>query len=711
MIDRFAMLVLIAFRNLRASAINLIVGFLILGGTFLFVVLGSLLDSINESMARSVVGSLAGNAQVYSAASKDELALYGAMGGDPDLKAVPEFPQIKTALEQIENVQRVVPMGASTALISAGNIVDVTLERIRNLYKARDGQATDTEMKKMSKEQIDAAIVSETAHIRQIIKVLQGDAEKAMKDLIDEKSLDPETIPMLQKVSSNEFWAAFPQDPYNSLEFLENKVAPQVSDAQMLFLRYVGTDLDAFKQSFDRMQIIDGTAVPKGQRGFLIGKFFYEDQMKLKNARRFDKINEYLTAGKTIAKDDELKRFVRENTSQTRDIVLQLDETSTKLATHKLQAFLSETQGDLGVLLAHFFETTDANFKSRYDFFYQELAPMLQLYRVRVGDSLTIKAFSRSGYVHAVNVRVYGTFAFEGLEKSPLAGTTNLMDMMSFRDLFGYLSADRVAELQEIQRQTGAKTVTRENAEADLFGGSDSNVIGDATAAVIDTDHELSGESKKYRTQDLLNHIYSQADIDNGFVLNAAIMMKDPSRAPETIDRINAVSTEKNLGIKAITWQDASGFLGKIIGVFGVILTISVLFVVLIAIIVIFGAMVMATIARTQMIGTIRAIGAQRGFVLNMVLIESIVLGVVFGGLGILVAVALLTAINVGGGIAAPNDQAYFFFSGPSLYPTVQPMNLVIAFVVVQVVTLMSTLIPAFMASRISPLRAMQSDE
>ena len=37
--------------------------------------------------------------------------------------------------------------------------------------------------------------------------------------------------------------------------------------------------------------------------------------------------------------------------------------------------------------------------------------------------------------------------------------------------------------------------------------------------------------------------------------------------------------------------------------------------------------------------------------------------------------------------------------------------NLVVAFVLVLIVTLISTLIPALMASRISPLRAMQADE
>ena len=59
---------------------------------------------------------------------------------------------------------------------------------------------------------------------------------------------------------------------------------------------------------------------------------------------------------------------------------------------------------------------------ARHACFYKELAPMLELYKVRVGDMLPIKAFTSAGYMQSVNVKVYGTFAFKGFEKSPMSG-------------------------------------------------------------------------------------------------------------------------------------------------------------------------------------------------------------------------------------------------------------------------------------------------
>jgi ABC-type lipoprotein release transport system permease subunit len=80
MLGQLGVLLRIAFRNLFKSRINLLIGAVVLGGTFLVVVGGALLDSVVSSMSRSIIGSVAGHVQVYSARSKDEFAIW-PMGG------------------------------------------------------------------------------------------------------------------------------------------------------------------------------------------------------------------------------------------------------------------------------------------------------------------------------------------------------------------------------------------------------------------------------------------------------------------------------------------------------------------------------------------------------------------------------------------------------------------------------------------------------
>ncbi len=66
-IDTFGVVAQIAFRNLFASRLKtVIVGGIIFFGALLVVVGNSLLDSLDASMSRSVIGSVAGHIQVYS---------------------------------------------------------------------------------------------------------------------------------------------------------------------------------------------------------------------------------------------------------------------------------------------------------------------------------------------------------------------------------------------------------------------------------------------------------------------------------------------------------------------------------------------------------------------------------------------------------------------------------------------------------------------
>jgi ABC-type lipoprotein release transport system permease subunit len=155
----------VAFRNLFKSWVNLIIGGIIFFATFLVVTGGALLDSVNSSMSRSIIGSIAGHVQVYSDRSKEELALFGGMGGETDVAAIDSFAPIRTALEKHPNVQTVVPMGTNGALITSGNTVDLTLARLRDLYRKTRTEGETPELR----EQIDSL----KAHVRQLADLVQ----------------------------------------------------------------------------------------------------------------------------------------------------------------------------------------------------------------------------------------------------------------------------------------------------------------------------------------------------------------------------------------------------------------------------------------------------------------------------------------------------------------------------------------------------------
>jgi ABC-type lipoprotein release transport system permease subunit len=694
----FVLLLRIASRNIFASFLNVIIGLIILAGTLFFVVGGSLVHSMDAAMSRSIIGSVAGNAQIYAADSKDAPAIFDNWNL-PDLEAIPDFAKVKAPLMQDPNIKAVVPMGISTAIVAYGNTVDQALEKLRNGL---------TRKPLAPRSQIESL----KSHVRAIIKVIQGDYAK-LSVVADKKSIDAEASQDLAKAASDEFWGSFDASPLSHLEFLENKIASLVPDADQIFLSYVGTDLDAYQSAFDRMQIVDGTAVPKGKRGMLLSKYVYENQFKLKIANRLDKINEALTEkGKKIATDPDLQDLVKQNKTQTREIVLQLDPLSMAKAVAAMQAATGSKETDVAKLLPLFLDTNDGNFAARYKAFYSDIAPLIELYRLKPGDTLTIKAYTKSGFVEAVNIKVYGTFQFKGLEKSGLAGALSLMDLMSFRDLYGYVTPEKIAETKALERAAGAKDVSRENAEADLFGGSNSasSEVGTGAQSKIDDKAQLGDARETIKSASLFDRVYTQDEIEKGVAIQAAIIMKDPSQLKQTMLRIQGISDKDKLNLKVVDWQKAAGNIGQFVLVIKLVLGIATAIIFVVALVIINNAVVMATLQRVREIGTLRAIGAQRGFVLAMVLTETMALGLAFGAVGAILGSGIIGWMGHAG-IPAGNEFLYFFFSGPRLYPGLSGGALLGAFVVVLFVTCASALYPAIMATRVSPIQAMASED
>ncbi len=786
MFSKVLVLVRIAFANIRSSMLNLFVGLVLLFGAALLVVGGSVFSTLDDALSRSIIGSITGHLQVYGAHSKDPLEIYGRMDGtDSSLTPIEDFKALKGKLLAVPNVAKVVPMGAATSILGSGNTVDVTLEKLRRLISEQHEEAT-----KKPQAEFESRKQSLISHVRNMVAVLAKDLERE-KELTAEKDLDQQAREVLAKAGSEEFWQSFDADPFGHLELLENRLAPIVSDSDLLFIRYLGTDLDAYQATFDRMQIVEGKRVPSGHRGILLPRFFVEELLKLKNARRLDKIRDARAAGRKLsdAGDKELQRYVKENQAQTREIVLQLDGLGTEVARKKLQGLLGSQEPELAALLTQLFTVTDENFERRYDFFYQELAPLLSLYRVKVGDTMTLRSFGRSGSLQTALVKVYGVFELNGLEKSPLAGANALVDMITFRELYGFLTTEKRAEQEAMKKETGAREIDRESAEAELFGGDEEVVQEVKSKAFEDGFTGKDGPTAKARR---LGDTFSPEEIDEGVVMHAAVLLQDGSEAAQLRTReeletllgaeapppeaarlaaakalldsgklparlaaaLGAVlkleearaqgqfkpNVDALLGLKealkaerptleaeqispvealvagatpktfVVGWSTAAGFLGKFILFFRLLLLAVVSAFAFFALIVVTIGMTIATLQRTTTIGTMRAIGAQRPFILGMVMMETVMLALSFGALGAAVGSAFVKWLNYRG-IPAFRDELYFFFSGPVLRPELTGSGILLAIIVTLVVSVVAVIFPLVLATRIQPIVAMQASE
>ena len=139
---------------------------------------------------------------------------------------------------------------------------------------------------------------------------------------------------------------------------------------------------------------------------------------------------------------------------------------------------------------------------------------------------------------------------------------------------------------------------------------------------------------------------------------------------------------------------------GEVVGIFGNVLLGFAVVVLFVSTFIIYNTFAILVGQRTQQLGLLRSVGASAQQIRFMVLFESVIIGIIasviglFGGLGV---AWLLKQLFSTGGNAFPD--------GPL---ELQPRTIVVVIAVGLVVTVLSALIPAFRAAKVSPLEAVR---
>src|SRR6185312_11545859 len=103
-------------------------------------------------------------------------------------------------------------------------------------------------------------------------------------------------------------------------------------------------------------------------------------------------------------------------------------------------------------------------------------------------------------------------------------------------------------EMKDIERASGAKIIDRDKAESELFGGSSSV---EETHSVTIHDKEQLGDTKSMvKSASLVDRVYTPSEIERGVALNAALILKDPSRLKQTIAAAADVAKRDGLDLR-----------------------------------------------------------------------------------------------------------------------------------------------------------------
>ena len=312
---------------------------------------------------------------------------------------------------------------------------------------------------------------------------------------------------------------------------------------------------------------------------------------------------------------------------------------------------------------------------------------------VDVGDQVILTSTSRIAGMKIREVPVVGVFK---------AGIASQM-------MTSYLDGENMRVLNAMTQITDIKAVLTEEEqqglgvvdEDSLFGGTDDFLVVDkaASEAGKGTEEHFSifGSSEE-------RELYNAVDPNAWHYL--LVRIKDGARIDPVVRQLNTEFGELGLEVRAYSWIDAAGQVAEMTTALRLVFNVIILIIAVVAVIIIMNTLVISVTERMAEIGTMRAIGAQKPFVRRMIILETVIISLFFGGIG--VALGFLTIGIVGAAqLETQNMILQMLAGGEIIRPIISIGSVLISLGGMIAAGILASLYPAWLALRIEPRQAM----
>jgi putative ABC transport system permease protein len=175
------------------------------------------------------------------------------------------------------------------------------------------------------------------------------------------------------------------------------------------------------------------------------------------------------------------------------------------------------------------------------------------------------------------------------------------------------------------------------------------------------------------------------------------------------VAELNEWFISKGISAQAGNWEMAAGPFATTADVIRTVFNIAILIIGIVAVIIIMNTMVISVMERTSEIGTMRALGAQRGFVWRMFMVETLVITSLFGLIGVATGLGIIGILHLIG-VPATNTFLTILFAGPELKPVASVISVIGSLVIVSAIGILAHLYPVSVALKIQPIKAIQTE-
>jgi putative ABC transport system permease protein len=311
-----------------------------------------------------------------------------------------------------------------------------------------------------------------------------------------------------------------------------------------------------------------------------------------------------------------------------------------------------------------------------------------------IKESLVFLGMNETNSSSDIRLPLQGIIKFNAL--NTFWGHFALVDIDSYRECLGYFtSSDMSAEIATEKK----KLLSLDDKNIEAMFAEDSMLVADkGNKDISGISFKRSAVKKK-----------SSTDKESGIYNFVFIKLNNSKSLNSSVKKINEKLKAANLGVRAATWKDASGFVGSLASIFKVALFVFVTFLFIIAVIIIVNTLSMAALERTTEIGMMRAVGAHKNFISGMFIGETALLSGIFGGMGIIVGIIIVKIIPILK-ISSDNDFLQIAFGGDIFMPYLSFGDISVTVVQLLFVTILTVIYPVRLARSITPLDAISRD-
>lgn len=280
---------------------------------------------------------------------------------------------------------------------------------------------------------------------------------------------------------------------------------------------------------------------------------------------------------------------------------------------------------------------------------------------------------------------------FEGVYSYPVADQlldrVVLIDDDTARALNGYYGSS--AEVPQ-----GAEDLISKDSIDDLFAEGEDRFVEPQDGISLD------------EVRDELRTSAQPSAVDQS-TWNFLLVRGANSGNPATQARLQAALEKDDLFVQVRDWRDSAGGNARIVWFLQWIFNIGLIFISLVASLIVMNSLSLSVVERTREIGTMRALGADRGLVGRLIGCETIILVAGAGLVGIGVGVVGLGVVSALGGVSIENPLLAALFGSNVYRPRIQWTLVAVHSVLGVILGLVSMVLPILKAMKVAPVQAM----